>query len=378
MKRKSKPILIAVAAIVLIIVVLGGVKGAQIASMIEAGESYVPPAQAVTTAKVLPVEWGAELTAVGSLVAVQGVTVSTEVPGTVASIHFQSGETVEKGRLLVRLDTSVERAQLDSAVASARLAKAELQRRKNLPPAGAVSQAEVDASAAQAKRAAAEVANVQAIIAKKTIRAPFAGRLGIRRINLGEVLQPGAAIVSLQSYNPIYAEFSLPQQALSQVSEGNTVAIRTDAFPTMSWEGEVDVIDAEVNPNTRNFMVRAVIENPGGELRPGMFVDAEVRQPELRPMLAIPASSVLFAPYGDSVYVLTESKENTDPQEYIVEQKFVRLGERKGDLVAVSSGLEPDDEVVSTGAFKLQNGMAVTLREDLAPEASTNPTPPNE
>ena len=378
MKRKAKPIVIAVSAIVLIIAVLGAVKGAQIFAMIEAGEAYVPPAQAVTTAEVLPVEWGVQLTAVGSLVAVQGVTVSTEVPGTVASIHFESGETVDKGMLLVRLDTSVERAQLDSAVATARLAKAELDRRNNLPPAGAVSQAEVDASAAEAKRAAAEVANVKAVIAKKTIRAPFSGRLGIRHINLGEVLQPGTPIVSLQSYDPIYAEFSLPQQALSQVSEGNAVALHTDAFPSMTWEGKVDVIDSEVNPNTRNFKARAIIDNPGGELRPGMFVDVQVRQPVRRPVLAIPASSVLFAPYGDSVYVLTEPQENTEPQEFLVEQRFVRLGERRGDLVAVTSGLETDDTVVSTGAFKLQNGMAVTVRDDLAPEASTNPTPPNE
>jgi membrane fusion protein (multidrug efflux system) len=378
MKRKAKPVVIAISGIILIVLVLGGIKGAQIVAMIEAGESFVPPAQAVTTAEVLPVEWGGELTAVGSLVAVQGVMVSTEVPGTVASIHFKSGDTVEKGKLLVRLDTSVERAELASAKATARLAKAELQRRKNLPPAGAVSQAEVDANAAEATRAAAEVQNVEAVIAKKTLRAPFSGRLGIRRINLGEVLQPGVDIVSLQSYDPIYAEFSLPQQALAEVSEGDVVAIRTDAFPTMTWEGQVDVIDSEVSPNTRNFMVRAVIDNPGGELRPGMFVDVQVRQPELRQLLAIPSSSVLFAPYGDSVYVLTEQKENTEPQQYVVEQRFVRLGERRGDLVAISSGLNPDDVVVSTGAFKLQNGMAVTLREDLAPEASTNPTPPNE
>ena len=378
MKRKAKPVVIALSAIVLIILVLGGIKGAQIAAMIQAGESYVPPAQAVTTAEVLSVEWGGELTAVGSLVAVQGVMVSTEVSGTVASIHFESGERVKKGKLLVRLDTSVERALLDSAVATARLAKAELARRNNLPPAGAVSKAEVDASAAEAKRAAAEVANVRAVIAKKTIRAPFSGRLGIRHVNLGEVLQPGTDIVSLQSYDPIYAEFSLPQQALSQVTEGYPVTVDTDAFPAMSWVGEVDVIDAQVDPNTRNFTVRAIIDNPGGELRPGMFVDVQVRQPELRPVLAIPASSILFAPYGDSVYVLTESRENTEPQEYLVEQRFVRLGERRGDVVAVASGLTADDVVVSTGAFKLQNGMAITVREDLAPEASTNPTPPNE
>jgi membrane fusion protein (multidrug efflux system) len=311
-------------------------------------------------------------------VAVQGVTVSTEVPGTVRSIAFESGEMVEKGDLLIRLDTSVERAELAAARASARLAKAELERRNSLPPAGAVSQAEVDASAAEATRAAANVANVQAVIAKKTIRAPFAGRLGIRRVNLGEVLQPGAPIVSLQSYHPIYAEFSLPQQVLSQIAEGDAVAVHTDAFRDMSWEGTIDVIDAEVDANTRNFTVRALIDNPRGELRPGMFVDVRVRRSELRRVLVIPTSAVLFAPYGDSVYVIKKPKRGSESREHIVEQRFVRLGSRRGDLVAVTSGLDAGDEVVSTGAFKLQNGVAVTVRQDLAPEASTDPNPPNE
>jgi membrane fusion protein (multidrug efflux system) len=378
MKNKAKSISLALAVVVVVVLVLGAMKAAQIRAMMAAGESFVPPAQAVTTAPVREVEWSSELSAVGSLVAVQGVTVSTEVPGTVKSIVFESGQHVEEGDLLVRLDTSVERAELASAVASARLAKAELARRTNLPPAGAVSQAEVDATAAESTRAAARVANMKAVIAKKTIRAPFAGRLGIRQADLGEVLQPGAPIVSLQSFDPIYADFSLPQQALSRVAEGNTVLVTTDAFPDMTWEGEVDVIDAEVDVSTRNFRVRALIENPGGELRPGMFVDVKVRQPEKRELLAIPSSSVLFAPYGDSVYVLEPQDEDSDPPRYTVEQRFVRLGERRGDLVAVLSGLEPDDVVVSTGAFKLQNGTTVTVRDDLAPDASTDPTPPNE
>ena len=154
--------------------------------------------------------------------------------------------------------------------------------------------------------------------------------------------------------------------------------VHTDAFPDISWEGKIDVIDAEVDASTRNFTVRALIDNPRGELRPGMFVDVRVRQAEVQELLVIPASAVLFAPYGDSVYVIEASKEGPEREEYIVEQRFVRLGARRGDLVAIVSGLTADDVVVSTGAFKLQNGMAVTVREDLAPEASTNPTPPNE
>ena len=378
MTSKKKPILLALGVVTLVVLVLGGLKAAQIRAMIEAGESFAPPAQAVTTADVRKVQWRLELTAVGSLVAVQGVTVSTEVPGTVRSIAFESGQEVKKGELLVRLDTSVERAQLASAMANERLREADLARRTNLPPAGAVSQAEVDAAAARATQAAADVASIRAVIAKKTIRAPFSGRLGIRQVDLGEVLQPGAPIVSLQSFDPIYAEFSLPQQALSQVRAGDAVSLTTDAFADISWDGVVEVVDSEVDPNTRNFTLRALIKNPEGELRPGMFVDVRVLRTESRERLAIPASAVLFAPYGDSVYLIKEPGAVSEPQQYIVEQRFVRLGERRGDLVAITSGLQPSDVVVSTGAFKLQNGMAVIIREDLAPEASTDPRPPNE
>ncbi len=378
MKRNKKSILVALGVILLVVLVLGGIKASQIGAMIAAGESFVPPAQAVTTAEVRQVSWKPELTAVGSMVAVQGVTVASEVPGTITEIAFKSGQTVEKGDLLVRLDTSIERAQLASAVASAKLADLDYQRRKNLPPAGAVSAADIDAAAAQATQAAADVANVRAVIARKTIRAPFSGRVGIRRVDLGQVLQPGTAIVSLQSSDPIYVDFSLPQQALSSIEPGHVATISIDAFADTTWEGTVEVVDAEVDIGTRNFDVRAVVENPEGKLRTGMFVDVTVVQPEARELLAIPASSVLFAPYGDSVYVIKERETESGEKEQVAEQAFVRLGERRGDLVAVSSGLQAGDLVVSTGAFKLQSGMQVTLRNDLAPEVNVDPNPPNE
>lgn len=378
MKKHAKPILIAVGVLVLVVVVLGGIKITQFRAMMAAGDAYVPPPQAVTTAEAQKVVWRSELTAVGTLVAVQGVTVSTEVPGTVRAIEFRSGQVVKKGDLLVRLDTSVERAELASAQASAELARAELQRRRNLPPAGAVSQADLDASAAEATRAAAAVANVKAVIAKKTIRAPFSGRLGIRQVNLGEVLQPGAPVVALQSANPIYAEFSLPQQSLAQVKAGDDIVASTDAFPGRAWEGKIDVVDVQVDANTRNFTVRALVDNPGGELRPGMFVDVRAFQPDTRDVVVIPSSAVLFAPYGDSVYVTKEQATEAGEPQLVAEQVFVRLGERRGDMVAVTSGLDPGDSVVTTGAFKLQNGMAVLVRNDLAPETSAEPNPPNE
>ncbi|HET6415095.1 MAG TPA: efflux RND transporter periplasmic adaptor subunit [Polyangiales bacterium] len=378
MKRNKKPILLAVGVIVLVVLVLGGIKASQIRAMIAAGEAFVPPQQAVTTAEVTEVSWKPELTAVGSVVAVQGVTVASEVPGTITEIAFKSGQMVKTGDLLVRLDTSIERAQLASAVASAKLADIDYQRKKNLPPTAAVSAADVDAAAAKASQAAADVANFKAVIARKTIRAPFSGRVGIRDVDLGEVLQPGTPIVSLQSSDPIYVDFSLPQQVLSLIEPGHTATISTDGFPDRTWEGTVEVIDTEVDIGTRNFDVRAIVANPDGKLRTGMFVDVTVVQPEARELLAIPASAVLFAPYGDSVYIIKEQESESGEKQLIAEQVFVRLGERRGDLVAVSSGLAVGDAVVSTGAFKLQSGMAVTIRNDLAPEINTDPNPPNE
>ena len=378
MKWQRKPILLSLGIVVLAVAGLGAIKGAQIGSMIAAGEAFAPPPQAVTTADVSEVQWQSERTAVGSLVAVQGATVSTEVPGTVRKIAFQSGDTVEEGALLVRLDTSIERAELASARASAKLATLQLRRATKLREAGAGSEAAFDEATARATQAAAEVANVRAEIAKKTIVAPFSGRLGIRQVDLGEVLQPGAAIVSLQSFDPIYVEFALPQQALSQVAVGHGVRVTTDAFPGRTWTGEVDVIDAEVDPSTRNVTMRALVRNTAGELRPGMFVDTKVVRPETRTLLAIPASSVLFAPYGNSVYVVEKRETEAGEPQLVAEQVFVRLGERRGDLVAVTSGLHAGQTVVSTGAFKLQNGMAVVVRNDLAPEVRADPLPPNE
>jgi len=378
MKRNKKPILLAVGAVVLLVLILGGVKAAQIHAMMAAGEAFVPPAQAVTTAEVTEVRWQPELTAVGTVVAVQGVTIASEVTGTITTIAFESGKMVKRGALLVTLDTSVEQAELASAVASARLADVDLRRKKSLPPASAVSAADIDAAAAKATQAAADVANVRAVIAKKTIRAPFSGRLGIRQVDLGQVPPPGTPIVSLQSSDPIYVDFSLPQQALSQVDLGYTAVVSTDAFPETTWEGTVQVVDAQVDTGTRNFVVRASVANPGGKLRPGMFVNVTVLRPEVHELLVIPASAVLFAPYGDSVYVVKERETETGEKQQTVEQVFVRLGERRGDLVAVSSGLEAADVVVSTGAFKLRNGMAVIVRNDLAPAVHTDPSPPNE
>lgn len=271
------------------------------------------------------------------------------------------------------MDTSTERAQLASAQAEAKLAESNLTRIRGLLAAGANTQAELDAAEARAAQANATVDSIQATIRKKTIRAPFAGRLGIRQIDLGQVLAPGTPIVSLQSLDPIYVELNLPEQHLAALEVGQTIRGTTDAFPDETWEGAIQTIDPAVNVSTRNVKIRAIIPNEQERLRPGMFFDVEVVPSNEHAVLVIPNTAVMYAPYGDSVYVVKEP-ESESPT---VEQVFVRLGTRKGDLVAVVSGLEEGQTVVSTGAFKLQGGMAVTVQNDFAPETDANPDPEN-
>ncbi|HKC58451.1 MAG TPA: efflux RND transporter periplasmic adaptor subunit, partial [Myxococcales bacterium] len=250
-----------------------------------------------------------------------------------------------------------------------------LERSRTLRASDYSSAADLDASVARAKQTTASVAQLQATIAKKTIRAPFDGRVAIRQVELGQVLAPGTLVASLQSIHPIYADFWLPQQALIDLTPGMKVRLRTDVFPQQGWEGEVTTINPEVDVSTRNVRVRATFPNQDGRLRPGMFANVEVISPEKRSVLVIPATAVIYAPYGDSVFALEEKKEGAGEPSLVARQKFVRLGERRGDLVTVVSGLAAGETVVSSGAFKLRNGAAVVVRNDLAPNAELAPKP---
>jgi membrane fusion protein (multidrug efflux system) len=363
-----------VVGLLLVLGVLAGTKAAQIGSMIEAGKTFSPPPEAVASAKVEKVSWEATRGAIGTLVATQSVTLGAELPGTVREIGFESGANVKKGQVLVRLDTSAEEAQLAAAEADAALTKLNLQRQRQLREAGSSAPAELDAAEARAKQAEAAVANLRATIAKKIIRAPFDGRISIRAVELGQVVAPGTAVASLHSVSPIHVEFTLPQQALAQIRVGQSARVRTDAFPGDTWEGKVTTINPEVDVATRTVRMRATVENPGGRLRPGMFANVDVLSPEKREALVVPATAVLFAPYGDSVFVIERKDQGGKPTD-VVQQKFVRLGERRGDFVAVTSGLEPGESVVSAGAFKLRNGMAVAVNDALAPKPELAPKP---
>lgn len=302
--------------------------------------------------------------------------VTAELTGKVVHIAFESGTMVQAGDLLVQQDISSEKAQLRGAEAVRDLAKVNLERLSKLLTDEAISQSQYDDAAAKFKEDAAQVDNIQAIIAKKTIRAPFAGRLGIRLVNLGQTLNEGEEIVSLQSLEPIFVNFLLPQQQLPQIQRGLRVQVTTDALPGQIIEGEVTAINPQVDSSTRNLRVQATVANSQERLRPGMFVKVAVLLPVQEKVLAIPATALLYAPYGDSVFVVEEKKSEKDGQSgKIVRQQFVRLGEKRGDFVSVVSGLKEGETVVSTGAFKLRNGQAVVVDNTLAPEFKLIPNP---
>jgi len=279
MKARTKQVLLAMAALLLVFAFLAGTKGAQFRKMMRAGESLQPPPEAVTTAIVVPDSWGSSITAIGSVQPVMGVTLTAEIPGTVREIRFESGQDVKKGALLLRMDSSTEQAELAAARADAQLAQTELARTRTLLQASASSQADLDAAIARAARARAAVRNVESILAKKTIRAPFSGRLGIRMVDLGEFLEPGREIVALDASHPAYVDFRVPQQALAKIRVGLEVEVSGDTFGDRVWTGKIDSLDVRVDPSTRNVLVRALVDNQDGSLRPGMSSTSGFRSP---------------------------------------------------------------------------------------------------
>lgn len=363
--------------ILIVLVVLGGlaaVKIMQIKTMIAAAPMFAPPPETIATAVVHEEKWPDTLSAVGSVSAAQGVTVAPEIAGTVSEIAFESGATVNKGDLLVRLDTSSEQAQLSAAEAQTELARLTAERTRQLRADRTVSQSELDAAEATLKQDQANADAIRAIIEKKTIRAPFAGKLGIRLVNLGEQLDVGKGIVSLQSLSPIYVDFSLPQQDFAQLQTGLKVQAVADAYPTNLFEGEISAINPDLDAVTRSVRIRAKFENADELLRAGMFVRVTVVLPEENPVLAIPATAILSAPYGDSVFIVTPEGQGTN---FVVQQTFIRTGRAHGDFVSVESGLKAGDHVASAGLFKLRNGVIVQENNSMTPKASQNPNPPN-
>ena len=356
---------------------LGFVKFQQIQTAIAQGAAFQPPPEAVTTIVTQEEQWPATFGAIGTMAAVQGVTVSADLAGTVDRILFDSGQAVGEGAVLAVLDTRQEKAQLAAIEAQRELARLTFERMEGLLNERVISRAEFDRATADFRQSEAQSAEVRAVIERKTIRAPFSGVLGIRQVNLGQYLAGGDALVTLQSINPIYVNFGVPQQTVGQIPVGRAVRVTTSDVAGAEWNGRVTAIDSLVDEATRNIQVQATLANPNGQLRPGMFVQTEVVLGASQPVLALPASAISYAPYGDSVFVVAELKGEDGKPYRGVRQQFVKLGPARGDQVAVLSGLKPGDEVVTSGVFKLRNGAAVQINNAVRPANSLAPRPEN-
>jgi membrane fusion protein, multidrug efflux system len=372
----KKPIILTILGLILTVGILAGIKILQIRAMIDTSKQFAPPPEIVTSVPVTSSSWESLLTSVGSLDAVQGVTVTAEITGKVERIAFEAGSHIAAGDLLVQQDISAEQAQLRSAESVAELARIEFKRSTKLLADKVISQSDFDSARAQLTQALAQADNIRAVIAKKTIRAPFSGRLGIRQVNLGQVLKEGEPIVSLQALDPIFVNFLLPQQELARLHTGLSVRVTSDALPDQVLTCKITAISPEVDEATRNIRVQATLANADEKLRTGMYVNVAVVLPAKEEFLTIPATAVFYAPYSDSVFVIEEKKnDDGSPAGKTVRQQFVRLGAKRGDFIAVISGLKAEETVVSTGVFKLRNGQQVVIDNKLAPEFKLTPHP---
>jgi membrane fusion protein (multidrug efflux system) len=385
-------IAVAVGISLVVIGVLAGTKAAQISSLMKFGKAAQaagPPPEAVGTAVAKGAEWESLLEAVGSVAAGRGVTISAEVPGVVRAIRFDSGAKVRAGQVLVELDASVERAQLSSLQARRDLASTSATRSRRLEASGAATKAQLDADEAQLKTVSADAQALAAQIDKKAIRAPFGGKLGIRSVNLGQYLNPGTPITVLESTDAVYIDFTVPQQQVARVPVGTAVRIALPGTqPPRTLTGKVAAVDPNADPVTRAVKLRASIDEGGGdtaELRPGMFVNVSVVLPDRASVVFVPATAILRAPYGNSVYVVEDRKdEGGHPMKgpggqpaKVARQQFVRLGITKGDFVAIEEGVTAGQEVVMLGAFKLRNGAPVFVNNEVQLQPSQTPNPQN-
>jgi membrane fusion protein (multidrug efflux system) len=337
------------------------------------GGAYQPPPEAITTIVARQETWPSTLNVVGTAAAVHGVTVSADLPGTVDRINFDSGQWVKEGDILATLDIRQEKAQLASMEAQHDLAQVNYDRMQQLVAAGVISRMDYDKAMSDRKATNANAAEIQAMIDRKTIRAPFSGVLGIRQVNLGQYLAAGNPIVSLQSLNPIYVNFGVPQQLTGQVQAGHTVRITNEDLPGMAFTGRVNAIDSVVDQATRNIQIQATLDNPQARLRPGMFVNVEVGVGARQSVIPLPASAISYAPFGDSVFVVGEMKSPAGQSYRGVRQQFVKVQGARGDQVGVISGINPGDQIVTSGVFKLRNGAAVAVNNKIQPANSPNP-----
>ena len=371
----TKRMLIMLAAVGLLFGGLFGFKafvGTKIRESIAA--QGIPP-QTVSTAKAQFTEWQGELQAVGTLRAVRGADMAPEVSGLITAIHFQSGQEVAEGAPLVQLNNESDVARLQSLMAAVELAEANYDRDQKQLAIQAVSQAVVDADAATLKSAKAQVAEQRALVAKKLVRAPFAGRLGIRAVDVGQYVNAGTKLVTLQALDPVYVDFNAPQKSLGRIALGQKIVLKTDAFQGQQFPGEVSSIDPKVDPATRNMQVRATVRNPKRSLLPGMFATVVLASGGPQRFLTLPQTAVSYNPYGDTVFVVEESKGKDEKVALVAQQKFVTTGEARGDQVAILSGIKEGDTVVTAGQIKLRSGFPVIVNNSIQPTNEQAPQP---
>ena len=368
----AKRMILMLGVTVVLLTGLGFMKFKQVEGAVHAA-AFQPPPEAVTSIVAQREQWPATMGLIGTMEAVHGVTVSADLPGIVERILFDSGQAVHAGDVLVELDTRQERAQLASLEAQRDLARVNYGRMEQLVNAGVISRMEYDQATAQQKATEANVAEIRATIERKTIRAPFSGILGIRKVNLGQYLSAGSAVVPLQSLSPIYVDFGVPQQQASQVKVGSTLHVASEDLAGQVFTGRITAQDSVVDETTRNIQVQATLANPEGKLRAGMFVQVDVGVGASRTVITLPASAISYAPYGNSVFIITTLKDPKGQSYRGVRQQFVKVEGSRGDQVAIISGVNPGDEVVTSGVFKLRNGAAVQVNNKVQP--GNNPAP---
>jgi len=357
------------------ILLVGGILGFKLFGrymMNKALAAQKPPPAVVSTIEARADTWQPTLHAVGSFAAVQGIIVCAQLDGPVTRVAIESGAVVKEGDLLVQQDISTEQAQLANAEAAAVLARLSLDRARDLRAQGTNAPADLDAATAAFQQAQANVAVIRSTIDKKTIRAPFAGRLGIREVNLGQFLRSGAEIVPLQALDPIYLNFALPQQAAAQVAAGQPVRVTVDAYPGEVFTGTVTSMNPNVDDATRNFQLQATLRNAAGRLRPGMFGSVEVQLPASAAVITLPLTAIVYNPYGNAVYIVEKAADGAD---LLVRQQFVQTGATRGDQIAITKGVKVGDVVVTAGQLKLRNGASVVINNTVTPSDAAAPQP---
>ncbi len=374
MRTKRGAVVATIGGVLALVVLLAGIKAMQIGKMMRSPQMM--PATTVTSAEVKEEDWAPTLSSVGSVSAVQGAVISVELAGIVSEISFENGAEAKKGDVLMKLDTSQEEALLRSAAAEAQLARTDLERSRDLAMKKVVSSAELDSAQSKFTRLNAVVDQMRSNIAKKTVIAPFDGQLGIRQVNVGQMINAGQQVIALTSLDSVYVDFALPEQHLSKLTKDLEVRVRVDALPGREFKGKLTAINSMLDPVTRNVPLQATLENTDHALHPGMFAKVDVVLPVKESVLAIPATAISYAPYGDSVFVIEKKKDAKSGREsQVLRQQFVRTGETRGDFVTVTNGLKAGEVIVSSGVFKLRNGMEVTINNQLAPKPEISPSP---